>query len=594
VYDKFKTNRLLKGAPMSNLKLFLKYYKPYKKMFIMNFFCAFIMSSLDLAFPAAVKYSIDELIPNKNINDFHLVSLGVLGIFLARYIIGFIVQYRGRLLGMNIETDMRRDLFSHIQKLSFSYFDNTKTGTIMSRLVNDLSGISGFVHRGPEDFFLAVVSLFGSLALMAYMNIKLTMIVLVVLPVLVGFAFFNKNIMVKHYRESAKKIAEINSQAENSIGGIRVVKAFTNEQFEREKFQTKNMDFRTIKNKVFIVTARYFSGLSLIMNLLHLTILFFGGRMIFSGEISLGVLVGFLLYINKFFMPIRKMMNLMEAYQKGMAGFYRFKELMCIDPEIDDIPEAQNINITNGEISIEDISFTYKNGGKPVLKNFTLRVKSGENIALVGNSGAGKTTISSIIPRFYEVDRGRVSIDGQNIKDITLNSLRKNIGIIQQDVFLFDGTIRENIAYGNLEASYREIIEASKRANIYDFIMSLPEGFETEVGERGVKLSGGQKQRIAIARVFLKNPPILILDEATSSLDNTTEKLIQDSLNDLSRERTTITIAHRLSTIKDRDRIVVLEGGRIVEEGTHEELLSYKNLYSRLYLAHDLKAAAFK
>jgi len=577
---------------MSNLKLFLKYYKPYKKMFIVNFFCAFVMSSLDLVFPAAVKYSIDDLIPGRDIETFYLISLGVLAVFLSRYLIGFIVQYRGRLLGMNIETDMRRDLFSHIQKLSFSYFDNTKTGTIMSRLVNDLSGISGFVHRGPEDFFLATVSLFGSLALMAYMNIRLTLIVLIVLPILIGFAFFNKNIMVKHYRESAKKIAEINSQAENSIGGIRVVKAFTNEEFEREKFQTKNMDFRAIKNKVFVVTARYFSGLSLIMNLLHLTILFFGGKMVFNGEISLGVLVGFLLYINKFFMPIRKMMNLMEAYQKGMAGFYRFKELMSIDPEIDDTPEAENIRITAGEISLENISFTYKNAAEPVLKDFTLKVKSGENIALVGNSGAGKTTISSIIPRFYEVDRGRVSIDGHNIKDVTLNSLRKNIGIIQQEVFLFDGTIRENIAYGNLEASYKEIIEASKRANIYDFIMSLPEGFETQVGERGVKLSGGQKQRIAIARVFLKNPPILILDEATSSLDNTTEKLIQDSLNDLSRERTTITIAHRLSTIKDRDRIVVLEGGQIVEEGTHEELLSYKNLYSRLYMAHDLKASS--
>lgn len=576
---------------MSNLKVFLKYYKPYKRMFIMNFICVFIMSSLDLVFPAAVKYSIDDLIPKRDIGSFYLISLGVLGVFLARYLIGFIVQYRGRLLGMNIETDMRRDLFSHIQKLSFSYFDNTKTGTIMSRLVNDLSGISGFVHRGPEDFFLATVSLFGSLALMAYMNIKLTLIVLIVLPILIGFAFFNKNIMVKHYRESAKKIAEINSQAENSIGGIRVVKAFTNEEFEREKFQTKNMDFRAIKNKVFIVTARYFSGLSLIMNLLHLTILFFGGRMVFSGEISLGVLVGFLLYINKFFMPIRKMMNLMEAYQKGMAGFYRFKELMSIDPEIEDIPKAEDIRITNGEISIEDISFTYRNASEPVLKNFSLRVKSGENIALVGNSGAGKSTISSIIPRFYEVERGSISIDGQNIREVTLNSLRKNIGIIQQEVFLFDGTIRENIAYGNLEASYKDIIEASKRANIYDFVMSLPEGFETQVGERGVKLSGGQKQRISIARVFLKNPPILILDEATSSLDNRTEQLIQTSLNELSKERTTITIAHRLSTIKDRDRIVVLEKGRIVEEGTHEELLSYENTYARLYRAHDLKTA---
>lgn len=576
---------------MTDLKLFLKYYKPYKAMFLFNIFFAFLMSSLDLIFPFAVRYSIDELIPTQNIDRFYLVCIGMLIVFLSKYFVGFLVQYRGRLLGMNIETDMRRDLFTHIQKLSFSYFDNTKTGVIMSRLVNDLSGISSFVHRGPEDFFLAGVSLFGSLILMGVMSIHLTLIVILVLPLLIGFAFFNKNIMVKHYRESSKKIADINSQAENSIGGIRVVKAFTNEPFEKTKFQSKNLDFKEVKNKVFIVAARYFSGLALIMNMLHLTILFFGGKLVFNGDISMGVLVGFLLYTNKFFMPIRKMMNLMETYQKGMTGFHRFKELISISPEIEDSPDAKELKVKNGEITLEDISFSYKNVSAPILNEFSLRIKPGENIALVGNSGAGKTTISSIIPRFYEIEKGSISIDGQDIKKVTLNSLRRNIGIIQQEVFLFDGTIRENIAYGRLEATLEEITTAAKRANIYEFISSLPGGFDTEVGERGVKLSGGQKQRIAIARVFLKNPPILILDEATSSLDNTTEKLIQDSLDELSKNRTTITIAHRLSTIKDRDRIVVLDRGRIVEEGTHSELLAFHNLYSKLYRAHDLKVS---
>lgn len=576
---------------MSDIKLFLKYYNPYKKVFIVNFILAFLMSSMELVFPFAVKLSIDKIIPQGNINNFYLLCAGMLLVFFMRYFLGFLVQYRGRILGMNIETDMRRDLFSHIQTLSFSYFDNTKTGVIMSRLVNDLSGISGFIHRGPEDFFLAAVSLFGSIFLMFVMSPMLTGVVMLILPVLIAFAFFNKNIMVKYYRESAQKIGEINSQAENSIGGIRVVKAFTNEAFEKQKFQEKNLQFRQIKNKLFIVTARYFSGLSLIMNLLHITVLFFGGRMVLSGSISMGVLVGFLLYINKFFMPIRKMMNLMETYQRGMAGFHRFKELLLIHPEIEDLPGAADLQIKKGAISIEGVTFKYPKGTTNILENFSLHIKAGENIALVGNSGAGKTTISSIIPRFYSLAKGRVLIDGQDVREVNLNSLRKNIGIIQQEVFLFDGSIRDNIAYGDLTAPMEDIIRAARQANIYEFIMGLPLGFDTQVGERGVKLSGGQKQRIAIARVFLKNPPILILDEATSSLDNATEKLIQTSLEELSKNRTTITIAHRLSTIKDRDRIVVLERGRIVEEGTHSELLSYENTYARLYRAHDLKTA---
>lgn len=573
---------------MTDFQLFLKYYKPYKKMFIINILCAFAMSSLELVFPFVVKYSIDELIPDKKLETFYYLCIVMIIVFIARYFIGFLVQYRGRLLGMNIETDMRRDLFSHIQKLSFSYFDNTKTGVIMSRLVNDLSGISSFVHRGPEDFFLAFVSLAGSLILMGIMSFHLTLIVVLVLPLLITFAFFNKNIMIKYYRESSRKIAEINSQAENSIGGIRVVKAFTNEPFEKTKFQSKNLDFRTIKNKLFIVAAKYFSGLSLIMNMLHLTVLFFGGRLVFSGDITLGVLVGFLLYTNKFFMPIRKMMNLMETYQKGMTGFHRFKELISVSPEIKDEVGAKDLVVKRGEIIIDNICFSYENVENSVLKNFSLKIKPGENIALVGNSGAGKTTISSIIPRFYEVDSGRILIDGQDLKKVSLNSLRTNIGIIQQEVFLFDGSIRENIAYGRLDATLEEIVVAAKKANIYEYIASLPNTFNTEVGERGVKLSGGQKQRIAIARVFLKNPPILILDEATSALDNTTEKLIQDSLDELSKNRTTITIAHRLTTIKNRDRIVVMDKGKIIEEGTHDELLSLKRLYSRLYMAHDL------
>lgn len=572
---------------MDDIKVFFNYYKPYKVMFFTNIVLAFILSLLDLIFPATVKYSIDTLIPTNNLSDFYKLCLFIVVVSILRFFIGFLVQFRGRLLGMNIETDMRRDLFIHIQHQGFEFFDHNKTGILMSRLVNDLTGVSSFIHRGPEDFFLAFVSIIGSVTLMSLMNKKLTLIVLIALPILIGFAFINKKIMSKYYKESRKKIGDINAQAENSIGGIRVVKAFTNEDFERSKFDEKNNEYRSIKRTVFIVSARYFSGLNLIMNALNLVVLFFGGKMVFTSDISLGVLVGFLLYINKFFMPIRKIMNLMETYQRGMAGFHRFKEVMDIPPCI--IANSNKpLEIHKGEISIKNIYFKYKSGHKNILNNFSLNIKGGENIALVGGSGAGKTTISSIIPRFYDVDSGDIEVDKQNIKDVSLESLRKKIGIIQQDVFLFDGSILENILYGRLDATLKEVIEASKNANIYEFIMTQPKGFDTEVGERGVKLSGGQKQRIAIARVFLKNPPILILDEATSSLDNSTEKLIQESLDRLSKNRTTITIAHRLSTIKNRDRIIVLKDGRVVEEGTHINLLKNKKLYYRLYKSNEL------
>ncbi len=568
---------------MSDIKLFLKYYKPYKTMFLINFCLAFIMSVLELVFPAAVKYSIDSILPEKDLHNFYLLCIGMVFVFILRYIVGFLVQYRGRLLGMSIETDMRRDLFSHIQSLDFSYFDNTKIGTIMSRLVHDLSGVSTFVHRGPEDFFLAGISIIGSLILMVSMSIHLSIIVLLILPFLIGFAIFNKKIMTKYYRNSAKKIAEINAEAANSLGGIRVVKAFTNETFEREKFQEKNLEFKGIKKGLFIVMARYFSGLSLIMNTLHITVLFFGGKMVIDGSITLGVLVGFLLYINKFFMPIRKIMNLMESYQRGLAGFHRFKEVILTKPKITDALGAKELLVHSGEIFLDNITFKYPKNKTNTISNLSLTIKAGENIALVGSSGAGKTTISSIIPRFYSLDKGSISIDNQDITKVTLESLRKNIGLIQQDVFLFDGSILDNIIYGRLDAPLGDVVEASKKANIFDFIMSLPDGFDTQVGERGVKLSGGQKQRIAIARVFLKNPSILILDEATSALDNTTEKLIQESLDILSHDRTTITIAHRLSTIKNSDRIILLDKGKISEEGTHQSLLDKNGAYAKFY-----------
>ncbi|WP_319200452.1 ABC transporter ATP-binding protein [uncultured Ilyobacter sp.] len=571
---------------MKDLLCFARYYKPHFKLVLLDFICAFAMAGLDLLFPLLVQKTLDDVIPKGDLKLLYIFGAVLVALYLLRYLASYVVYYWGKMLGILIEYDMRRDLFAHVQKLSFTFFDNTKTGAIMSRIVNDLSYISEFAHIGPEDFFLAILKFTGTFIIMFTMNKKLTLIIFSLVPLLIWFAAAKKNLMKISFGKSRKKISAINSQVEDSISGIRVVQAFTNEKFENEKFQKKNTEFREAKRENFKLSAEYFSGLSFIMNIIQLVTLFFGGIFILKGEITAGIVIGFLLYVSKFMEPIRRMMLLMQSFQKGMAGFVRFRELMEKDPEIKDRSDAVVLKKPRGTIKFEDVSFKYSSSEQDILKNFSMSIKSGEKVALVGSSGAGKTTICNLIPRFYEVERGAIKIDDRDIRDYTLESLRDNIGIIQQDVFLFSGSIEENILYGNLTASREDVIEAAKKARIYDFILSLTDGFDTNVGERGVKLSGGQKQRIAIARIFLKNPKILILDEATSALDNNTERLIQESIDELTTDRTTITIAHRLSTIENADRIIVLNSQGIVEEGTHNDLVEKKGEYFSLVEKH--------
>lgn len=571
---------------MKDLLCFARYYKPHFKLVILDFICAFAMAGLDLLFPLLVQRTLDDVIPRGDLKLLYIFGAVLVALYILRYLASYVVYYWGKMLGILIEYDMRRDLFAHVQKLSFTFFDNTKTGAIMSRIVNDLSYISEFAHIGPEDFFLAILKFTGTFIIMFTMNKKLTLIIFSLVPLLIWFAAAKKNLMKNSFGKSRKKISAINSQVEDSISGIRVVQAFTNEKFENEKFQKKNTEFREAKRENFKLSAEYFSGLSFIMNIIQLTTLFFGGIFILKGEITAGIVIGFLLYVSKFMEPIRRMMLLMQSFQKGMAGFVRFRELMDKDPDIKDKPNAVALKKPMGTIQFENVSFKYASSEQDILKDFSMSIKSGEKVALVGSSGAGKTTICNLIPRFYEVERGAIKIDDRDIKNYTLESLRDNIGIIQQDVFLFSGSIEENILYGNLTASREDVIEAAKKARIYEFILSLADGFDTNVGERGVKLSGGQKQRIAIARIFLKNPKILILDEATSALDNNTERLIQESIDELTTDRTTITIAHRLSTIENADRIIVLNSEGIVEEGTHNDLVEKKGEYFSLVEKH--------
>ena len=567
---------------MKEFKSFLKYYKPYIKLLIFTLICAISLALLDLAFPKIIQIVIDEVIPTKDLKTFYYISGGLIIMYLLRYIVSYFQLYYGNILGIRIETKMREELFSHIQKLSFRYFDNNKTGVIMSKLVSDLSGISELATHGPIDLFIAIIRLLGAFVLMVNLNVKLTLVVFAVLPFMLYFSITQKWKMKLAFSETRKKIANINSQVEESIGGIRVVKLFNNENYEIEKFKEKNLEFQEAKKETYRTTAVFFSGIHIFMNLMQFIVVFYGGYLIMHGKLTYGILISFLLYSYRFMEPIRKMMILVQSYQKGMAGYRRFVEMMEEEPDIKEIENPLTLNNIKGEIEFKDVNFSYSNSIL-ILNNFNLKIKTGENIAIVGSSGVGKSTISNLILRFYDIDSGKITIDGIEIDKVKISSLRENIGIVPQDPFLFGGTIGENIRYGKLNSTKEELEEAAKKANIYEFIKNLPEGFDTKVGERGVKLSGGQKQRISIARIFLKNPKILILDEATASLDNITEKSIQDALMKLSKNRTTITIAHRLSTIINSDRIVVMEKTGIVEEGTHEELLKLGGAYARLY-----------
>lgn len=565
------------------LKNFVSYYKPHKNLFLLDMFFALLLSLFDLVFPVFTRRLINEVIPEGNMEVLFNWTIIMFLIIFLRYISQYIVSYYGHLLGVRIERDMRKDIFVHLQTLPFSYYDNNKTGHIMSRIVNDLRDITELAHHGPEDLFISLVMLSGSFIILLQIEWRLTLIIFSFIPLMLLFSVKKRNKMESSFREVRKKIADVNSQLENSISGIRVAKAFTNEEYEIEKFNEGNEAFSNARRNSYKIMAEFTSGINLMSSILNLLVISIGGYFVYLKVIDLGDLFAYTLYVNFFMQPIRRLTEFTQQYQDGMTGFERFLEVMNIKPSIVDSPNAIEANDIKGDIRFENVSFSYNNGNKKILENINFYVPKGKTVAIVGPSGVGKTTLCHLIPRFYEVTEGQIMIDGVDIRDYTLKSLRQNIGIVQQDVFLFTGTIKENIQYGNPSATEADIIKAAKKAKIHDFIMSLPFNYETYIGEKGIKLSGGQKQRISIARLFLKNPPILILDEATSSLDTETEMLIQESFKELSKGRTTLIIAHRLSTIKNADTILVLTDDGIKEIGTHEELLASKGIYYNLY-----------
>ncbi|EKY4027503.1 ABC transporter ATP-binding protein [Listeria innocua] len=565
------------------LKRFFSYYKPYRTLFIIDFGCAVLAAILELAFPVAVNHVIDTLLPGKDFGLIITAALALLFFYILNTFMQYIVTYFGHMLGLNIETDMRRDLFSHLQKQPFGFYDNQKTGKLMSRMTTDLFEIGEVAHHGPEDIFISIMSLFGAFFLMLNINVKLAISTFILVPILtVLIVYFNKR-MTKVTTGIFKDLGNFNAGVENAISGVRVVQAFANEPHERGRFAVLNQAYRKSKLMFYKVMGLSFSFNYFLMRLISLFALLFGAYFTINGEISYGEFVGFILLTNVFIRPIEKINNVIESYPKGFAGFKRFLEVMDTEPAIQDEKDAKPASAFRGDIEYKDVSFEYSDG-KNVLSHINLSIKAGETVAFVGPSGAGKTTICNLLPRFYDVSDGEITIDAENIKHFTLPSLRAQIGVVQQDVFLFSGTVRENIAYGKLDASNEEIEHVVKLAHLSKVVEEMPDGLDTIIGERGVKLSGGQKQRLAIARMFLKNPPILILDEATSALDTETEQVIQASLEELAEGRTTLIIAHRLATIKHADRIIVVNETGIAETGTHDELLAKENgAYKRLY-----------
>ena len=566
------------------LRSFAHYYKPHWKLFVFDMICALVAAGCDLVYPVVSRNIINTYIPDKNIRLILTWCAALLVIYIIQTVMQYFMQYQGHIVGVRMQADMRRDVFEHLQKLPFSYFDEHKTGVIMSRIVNDLMDISEFAHHGPEDLFISLVTVVGAFIILCTVNIPLTLITFAVLPFLVLFIIKKRSAMTMAFRKNRIEIAEVNASLENSIAGIRVSRAFTGEREEEKKFAENNQRYVTVRERSYRVMAEFFSGTNFLTSLMNVVILAAGGYCVYRGVINVGDMVAYMLFINMFVNPIKKLIQFVEMFQNAITGYVRFQELMNVEPEQDE-KGAIELKDVRGEIVFDDVTFHYDEN-KEVLSHISLTFPQGKMVAIVGPSGGGKTTLCHLIPRFYEISGGSILVDGHDIRDVTRASLRRQIGIVQQDVFLFTGTIFDNIAYGKLGASREEVYEAAKKANIHDYIMSLPEGYDTFVGERGVKLSGGQKQRISIARVFLKNPPILVLDEATSALDNVTENYIQDSLDDLCKNRTTIVVAHRLSTIKNADEIIVMDRDGIEERGTHEELLARGNgIYKELYEA---------
>ncbi len=573
----------------NKLKKLFSYYKPYKGLFFADMFFAILGAAVTLVIPLIVRYITNEVVYFEENEVMRTITmLGGLMIFLVlvEYVCNYFIAFYGHMMGAKMEANMRSDIFSHYQKLTFAFYDNQKVGALLSRITSDLFDITELLHHGPEDIVISIIKLLGSFIILLNINVKLTIVAFIFVPIMVIFAgYYNRKMKVAFKRNRAR-IADINSQIEDSLSGIRVVKSFANEHIEMKKFEKGNDNFVAAKKISYRYMAGYHSSLTALTTLVTVTVLIVGARGLAEQTILVADLVTFLLYINNFIEPVKKLINFTEMFQNGYSGFDRFLEMMAIAPDIKDEENAVSVDRLEGKIEFHDVSFHYSDSNENVLNHVNLDVEAGEYMALVGPSGVGKTTLCSLIPRFYEVSEGSIQIDGMDIRHIKLEDLRNNIGIVQQDVYLFAGTIMENIRYGNPSATDEDVIRAARRANAHEFIMSFPDGYDTDIGQRGAKLSGGQKQRLSIARVFLKNPPILIFDEATSALDNESEKVVQQSLEELAKNRTTFVIAHRLTTIRNARRILVLTENGIEEQGTHEELLAKKGVYESLYNMH--------
>ncbi len=571
---------------MHTLKKFIQYYVPYKGVFFLDLICAAIISLVDLAFPQILRTLTKTLFTQNSVTILQAllpIGVGLLLLYLLQTGCKYYVSYQGHMMGARMERDMRQQLFDHYERLSFSYYDQNNSGQMMSKLVSDLFDISEFAHHGPENLFISLIKIVGSFVFLFFINWKLAIPLLVLVVFMIFFSYGQNRKMQATFMDNRRKIGDLNSSLQDTLAGIRVVQSFANEDIEREKFMASNERFLISKDANYRCMGSFMSGNAFFQGMMYLMTLVFGGWLIAHGQMEAADLAMYALYIGIFISPIQILVELTEMMQKGLSGFRRFLDVVETEPEIVDAENAHPLENIKGHVCYDNVSFHYSDDDTPVLSNVSFDIPAGRSIALVGPSGSGKTTICSLLPRFYDVTGGQITIDGQDVRELTLHSLRNQIGLVQQDVYLFCGSIRENIAYGKPEASMEEIIEAAKKANIHDFIMELPDGYETFVGERGTRLSGGQKQRISIARVFLKNPSILILDEATSALDNESERFIQQSLEALAKDRTTITIAHRLSTIRNADEILVVSENGITERGTHEELLKQGGIYAHYY-----------
>lgn len=571
---------------MQTLKKFIKYYKPYKTVFFIDLFCATIISAIDLAFPQLLRTLTKTLFagaPGKIISALIPITIGLLVAYIIQTACRYYVTYAGHMMGARMERDMRKELFDQYEKLSFSYYDQNNSGQMMSKLVSDLFDISELAHHGPENLFISLIKIIGSFIFLFMINRMLAVPMLILVVLMLVFSYGQNKKMQETFMDNRRKIGDINSSLQDTLAGIRVVQSFANERIEQEKFNRSNENFLISKDANYRCMGSFMSGNAFFQGMMYLVTLVFGGFLIAHGRMEASDLAMYALYIGIFISPIQILVELTEMMQKGLSGFRRFLEVVETEPDIVDAADAKPLKNVKGNVCYEDVSFHYSDDDTPVLSHVSFEIPAGKSIALVGPSGSGKTTICSLLPRFYDVTEGRVTIDGNDVRKLTLESLRSQIGLVSQDVYLFGGSIKDNIAYGKPDATMDEIVDAAKKANIHDFIMELPDKYDTFVGERGTRLSGGQKQRISIARVFLKNPPVLILDEATSALDNESERFIQRSLEELAKDRTTITIAHRLSTIRNADEILVVADCGIAERGTHEELLELDGIYARYY-----------